>query len=109
MIWIERHLRLFLITAITSAAVAVIIVFYSAVLHAGETSTIERYQLGLLVSPWAVFFGSVTPLVYYSWFRKLPSSPGAAVLQLAMRLFFWLFVVVEAVVFGGIYIGFVFR
>jgi len=108
MIWIERHLRLFLITSITSAAVAAIIVFYNAVLHP-ETSTIERYQLGLLVLPWVVFFGSSTPLVYYSWFRKPPSSPGAAVLQLAMRLFFWLFVVIEAVVFGGIYIGFVFR
>ena len=104
----EDNLRVLRMTAIGSAVIAAAISVYFGVIVRGKVVSIGRYQLGLLVLPWAIFYGSFSPLLYHSWFGTPPHSRAEVALRYVQHVFFWLLIAAMAIVVVGIYARFVF-
>ena len=87
------------------AALAAIAVILFVNLTTKGPIPLERWQFGLLILPWPIFFAAFLPLVWESWFRR----PRAWPVRLPLQLFYWLFVLATAFTFASIYRMFVFR
>jgi hypothetical protein len=108
MSWIHRHLRLFRAFASTSAVVALGLLLALNVFVAHRAFTVQRYQLGLFVLPWLVFFATLLPLIHHGWLARTRARSTNAVLRMLLLVVYWWFAAGSVLIFVAIYGHFVF-
>ena len=101
--WIRKNQIILASLLITSTVILVTELLYLSSI--GEAIEIERWELGLFISPVVVFYACFAPLMYLSWF----GNNKKGVLATPLKIFYWLVNISFIVIITAIYLTFVFN
>ncbi len=102
MVWIRKNKRLLNLSIIILVCISLVTLY---IFRNIEETTIESWQLGLIMLPWLMTTIFLLPLIYLSWF----GSDKKNIFTIFKKLFYWTYGIGFIIIWIMLYGTFVFQ